>query len=291
MALDEMVDHLGTLRKLGWVEPDKNERMVRASRFNIQILRAQTLPSEPPVLTMAQLTAILQTRKIDFTDGAPTSLINDQGSEGACTYASACGCMQRGLWMRGMNDGSIQLSWQYGYDQGNGGSDNGSSIAGSLSVVQKGIPLMAEYPKSLWVPGRMPPNATVFREDVPMTLGTALECATALTMDILPHVPLFMNQAAFERFTGDGIAYGGKAPGNTRGNHAIYLAGLRVVAGVIYFVMVNSWGHSWGPFKNGTCLIPFACIDNCDQADDGVGHASPILPQSMQSVPSPVLSA
>ena len=55
------------------------------------------------------------------------------------------------------------------------------------------------------------------------------------------------------------------------GGHALCITGFKQVAGVNYWIILNSWGQNWGDM-NGYCLMPFDypiyeywCIDNSDE--------------------------
>lgn len=264
----EILDHLGNVRKLAYVAPDLSKVKMRGTTTNIQTIRSNN--------GMSPLIASSDYQPVDYVTGYPSGLINDQGQEGACTAASDCGAYQRQFYIR--NCQIISLSWQFVYDQINGGQDNGSNIIDSMGVMEgMGTPLMSLYPKSLWVPNKVPPGAAMYKEDVPVTISTSQEAATALLMGMFVQAPILVTNN-FEQFTSDGIAWNGKAPRSNQSNHSIYLAGIKQINGVWCFILVNSWGATWGPWKNGACYIPFSAIDNPSQANDGYCHASIVNP-------------
>ena len=97
--------------------------------------------------------------------------------------------------------------------------------------------------------------------------------------------PILVNNN-FENWSGDGEAFGGGAPNSSSSNHSIYLAGIKFLNGDPNrwrFRLVNSWSPSWGPFKNGSCLLNPKAIDNAADADDGYGHMS--TPSSASQAP------
>ena len=269
-VIDAFRDHTGVVRKLGYKAPSEDKVKLRAGRTNIR-----TLVTSPDAID--GLIPQEKWKEVDFVTGRPAELINNQGQEGACVGASGCGASQR---MRYMRDGQIlMLSWTYLYDQINGGVDQGANIIDSMNVLEKvGVPLLSVYPTSRFKENLpLPAGTLMYKEDLIVTVTDSLECATALQLGILPQVPIYVNNN-FDRFTGEGIAWSGKAPRGNASNHSIYLAGMKFINSVWYFILVNSWGINWGPFNNGTCLIPMAGVDNPAMTDDGYGHASTSSP-------------
>lgn len=269
MPIDDIRDHLGEVRRLGYIAPDSSKEMLRASRANIQSLRS--------------LIPVAQWQPVDYVTGFPSSLINNQGQLGACTAFSACGASARQRYMR--TGQIVPLSGFWVYDQINGGSDNGSNIIDSMGVLEShGAPLASAYTKCQFRVG-LPAGNDWYKEDVAITVGSSDECATALQLGMLVQAPILVTKS-FESFTGDGVAWGGSAPRSSSSNHSIYLAGMKQVGGQWYFILVNSWGANWGPFGNGSCLIPLAAIDNPAQADDGYAHASTLPKSDSTGVPA-----
>lgn len=282
MSLDIFTRTDGQEHKLGYVPPDPSKQKLRSARTNIKSL----------VTSPAAINGLIPQDKwteVDYITGYPTSLINNQGREGACVGASGCGALQRQLFMR--YNIEVALSWQYLYDQINGGSDNGANIIDSMQVLEgSGVPLMSVYPKSLFR-ANQPVTGDIYKEDLAITVTDSLEAATALMLGMLVQVPIYVNNS-FENWTADGVAWNGIAPKGTASNHSIYLAGLKKINNTWFFRMVNSWGVQWGPFQNGTCLLPFAGIDNPSMQDDGYCHAStPLPPTGTTQVPSPSLAS
>ena len=266
--LEDIRDHLGEVRRLGYVAP--TDLGPRASRTNIQTLRSNAGLS--PLIPQAQWT------QVDFVTGYPLDLIEDQTNLGACTAFSATGAGARQRFMR--TGKIVKTSGFYLYDQINGGRDRGSNIIDSMTIVEsKGTPPADSYTSCKFREGLDPPGVEWYKEDLAVTVASSQECATALQSGMLCQAPILVTNS-FENFTGDGVAWGGKAPSSSSSNHSIYLAGLKNINGTWYFILVNSWRPSWGPFRNGTCLIPMAAIDNAAMADDGYAHASTPDPNS-----------
>lgn len=263
-------DHNGIARKLGYLPPHEDSKRVRASRSSLQ--------SVTPLIPQSQW------KEVDWVAGTPGELRLDQLQEGACVGGSCAGA---NALLRYLLTGRIVIpSLWYIYDQINGGRDNGAVITDAqTTMLGKGAPPVSAYPKSLWQANQDPSGVPFYREDVPLTLASSAEAATALLNRWLPQLPIQVDNT-FENFTSEGVAWGGRAPRGNASNHSIYLAGLRnlPIAGWV-FKLVNSWNLSWGPFRDGTCYIPLAAIDNPASADDGWCHISIRDPDDTPPVP------
>lgn len=252
----EHLDHLGEPRKLALQRPTAKPR---ASATNIQTIRVKN--GLPPLETVYE--------KVDYVTNYPLNLINDQRDCSGCTGWSAAGSSMRMRYIRGRK--FLRLSGAAIYAQINGGSDNGSNILDAMNVLEStGTCLESDmdYPKIY--KEQIPVNSLIYREAVPITLGSAQECATALMMGMLPQVPI-MVWSSWENFV-DGIAQTYKK--EAYGNHSVYLAGLEEVKGRWVFRLVNSWTPNWGPFKNGTCFIEMGAVDNCAIGEQSYAHAA-----------------
>lgn len=276
MPVEEIRDHLGNERRLGWKAPDASyARKMRASRTSIQTLREEN--GLPPLIPRGEW------KPVEFVTGFSTDLINDQRSSSGCTGWSAAGGMMRQRAIRGQE--FVRLSGAAIYAQINGGRDDGSNIIDALKAIEsKGTCLESEMNFPKIYANQIPAGSLRYREDVAITLATSEECATAIQMGILPQVPV-MAWSGWERWSGDGVAATYSRKGY--GNHSVYLAGLEFVSGRWYFRMVNSWTKSWGPFRDGTCRLDMAAIDNCAYADDSYGHGSTLNPKPGEA-PEPV---
>lgn len=277
--LDDIRDDSGVVRRLGYVRPDESKKMMRAARTNIQTIRSN-----------ANLKPLIQPgdpewREIDLTVGHPDELWEDQEQEGACTCAAATGSSSRQRYVR--TGKVIKLSWRWLYDQINGGRDAGSNIIDSMEVLEsKGAPPAESYTKSLFRANQNPPGVTWYQEDVAITGSSSIEFATMILMGGYAEGPILVN-SNFEKWTGDGVAFGGGAPNSSNSNHAIYLAGIKFLQGDPknwVFKLINSWGLKWGPFKKGFCYLNPKAIDNAADADDGYGHMS--SPSSSPQAPT-----
>ena len=277
-VLPIIIDHEGNTRKLGYLPPHDDSLRMRAAATNIQTIRQSA--GLPPLIPQADWVPV------DRVTGYPTDLIVNQGALGACVTFSDIGAGAR---MRYIRTGEILVpSAFFVYDQINGGADNGAVITDSLQIMLNiGAPPLASYPKCIFKAGQNPTGVPYYKEDVAITLTSSAECATAILMGMFPQMPILVT-SSFGNFNANGVAWNGVAPRGGSSNHSIYLAGLKQIAGVWYFILVNSWGVSWGPWGNGACLIPLAAIDNPATADDGWAHADTPAPAGTDSVPKPL---
>jgi hypothetical protein len=215
---------------------------------------------------------------MDFVTGFPEELIEDQDGEGACTAASDTGASARQRFIR--TGQVVKLSWQFVYDQINGGQDNGSNIRDSMEVIENaGAPPAASYPKSLWVPGRVPSGVPMYKEGRRITVDSSSSCVIALMMGVFPQVPILATSdfVAGRNFSKNGMAWNGRAPSGRSSNHSIYLGGWDIVDGIKAFRLVNSWAvKGWSPLGDGTCWIPFEAVDNPAMQADGYAHAATV---------------
>lgn len=281
MPLDDIKDDNGIVRRLGYVAPDSSKKMMRASRTNIQTIRSNAglkpliQPGDPEWM------------EVDFITGYPLDLITDQGQLGACTAFSASGSGARQRYIR---EGRVLMtSGFFIYDCINHGHDNGSNIIESMDTVERiGSPPLETYTKCVFPrnPPQPPAGALMYKEDVGITGSTAIEFATMLLMGILPQGPMMVTNQ-FEKWSGDGEAFNGGAPNTSNSNHSVYYGRLKFLNGDPNrwrLGLINSWRPSWGPFKNGTCLVVPAVIDNAADVDDGYGHAS--TPNPVNTAPA-----
>lgn len=272
------IDHNGIERRLGYVPPSADQKLLRASATNIQTLRINAGLS--PLIAPADYV------EKDFVTGYPRELILDQLQEGACVGGSCAGACARQHYLR---TGQIIIpSLWFIYDQINGGRDNGANIRDAQTVMLRtGAPTVDHYPKSLWVAGRIPAGALMFKEDVAVAVSTSAECATAIQMNMFPQIPVEAN-SVFGKFTADGEAWGGSPPSGRASNHSIYLGGMKQIRGVWKFILVNDW-NLWGPFKLGWAYCDFSAVDNPAVADDGWAHADTPAPAgTVPDIPPPV---
>ena len=280
--LPDIIDHEGNFRKLGWLEPSSDKKLMRASRTSIQTLRSNNGLS--PLIDKSAWVPV------DYFTAFGPKLIGNQQSCGGCTGWSCAGATGRQRLMRGM-PWVGRLSGAAVYAQINGGRDNGSNIIDAMTAIENiGTCLESEqdFPNFLSLTAAAKADLN-YKEDVAITLATSIEAATALQMGILPQLPIEVANN-FEKFSGDGVA---GLSGARQGNHSIYLCGLEYINGVWYFRMANSWGQTWGPFKDGTVRLTMPHIDNCASAEDGFGHASVVRNTTntgVVSIPAPVFA-
>jgi hypothetical protein len=259
----------GEVRRLGWVAPSTDHaRKMRATRTSITTIRQEA--GLPPLIPESEW------REVDFVTGAPIELINDQRDCSGCTGWSAAGGAMRQRWIRGQE--LLRLSGASVYAQINGGQDNGSNIIDAMYTIEThGMCLESEmdYPKLF--KNQIPSIATWFREGLAATCGPFVELAIGLQMNMLPQFPIQVPRNW--GWNGDGVMNFAKG----YGNHSVYAAGLKKIAGDWFLKLINSWGKNWGPFKNGTALVSRKAVDACAGADDSYLHAVTITESGSSS--------
>lgn len=174
----------------------------------------------------------------------------------------------------------------YVYDQINGGQDQGAIIVDSQeTMMSQGAPPASSYTGCKFRPNQGPSGVPYYKEDVAVNITDSVDAATAIMLGWMPQMPINVT-GSFERFTSDGVAWGGVAPRGGSSNHSIYLAGIKFVGSTPYFILVNSWGEKWGPWQNGCCLIPTEAIDNPAVTDDAWCHVSIVDPDDKPPIPT-----
>lgn len=271
MAIAQHIDRNGVVRKLGWVPPSADKKLMRAGRASVTpIPRSQWQP-------------------VDNVSPAVfgTRMINNQGNYGACVGYSAAQAMMRQRALRGAE--FVKLSGAFIYDQINGGRDNGASIIDSMNTIETvGTPPESSYSQPIFRAGRMPSGVAIYKEDVACQITDFDDVATCILLGGFPQFAICVD-SNFERFDSHGIA------GTSRsrvGNHSVHGAGLIQINGAWFILMPNSWGVNWGPFVDsnpawaGCCLLSEAAINNCAGDGDNYCHLSTVNPAG-QSVPVP----
>lgn len=269
MPIEEILDDDGIVRRLGYVRPAvEYSRMMRATRTSITTLREAA--GLPPTIPRSEWV------DRDYCIGWGTEFILDQKSTSACTGFSAASGMMRQRHLRGqpfhrLSGGSV-------YAQINGGRDNGSNIIDSMNAVErKGACLESEMPLPKIFTRDMPGAGTWFRESVAVTVDTFDEIATAILMGMVPQFPVQVGNR-YGKFDGDGFA----GFDNGYGNHSVHGAGLKWFANrnAWGIAQPNTWGVSWGPFRNGICYLTEKHINACASDDDSYAHSATLNPES-----------
>jgi hypothetical protein len=192
--------------------------------------------------------------------------IYDQNGHGSCVGNGATGALRRVRYLAGMKD--QKLSPACTYAQINGGHDNGAVIGDSLTALTRtGTCLyitVGQDPIYLnRLPGAWKNEAARFKVDQAFTAPTFDELVSGIQ---LGYIAVYGMQVGgnFERFDANGVA--GYSPGG--GNHCMHADGCKKLPNGQWAIdNVNSWGPTWGPWKNGRCFLIDKHINNADNSD------------------------
>lgn len=246
------IDHLDQPRRLGLLPPTANCQRLRAA--------ARSLSAITDILPRSQWVETHYKDAIPKADWA--KLVLDQAQYGRCVAGS---CMGANAVTRYLRTGKIvigSMSWMY--SQICGGGDNGAVITSAQQVMlSTGVPTVDQAPDEpqRFNPQPMPAGSVVLKEDEAIAIDTPDEIATAL-IKLGGFTQGGINVTrSFESFTSAGVAWGGRLP-PPGANHSIYIIDIVHVGGQWYFKLVNDWNNtSWGPYGDGTCLIPIDSVD------------------------------
>ena len=188
--------------------------------------------------------------------GTPEWILN-QGSYSSCVGNGGAGALARARVLAGMK--AAILSPAYLYAQINRGQDKGAIISEIIPALQRNgtapFDLIGQEPIFLkQIQSKFPQAADeakrfrlahVSRCDTADELGSALQSGGVAVFGC-------MVGRNFNKFDEQGVA--GVDPGP--GNHCMMIEGMVKPqsgkhAGKWLYVVANSWGTSWGPFKNG----------------------------------------
>lgn len=266
----EFRDMTGQVRKVGLKAPTEDHRRCRAAQTNIAQWRVG-IPGEPVVYNRKEIRQKLIECGGEFGFSSPFSIREDQGSENACTAASAVAALRAKLLLDGKD--APDFSWHYLYDLINDHRDEGAPIPAAIEALKRyGVPLMSDYPQTRL---RTPPVLQkVWRESLTVTVSTAEQVATAILTDIPTQFGMWVGPD-LERFSPGGIGYGGRV---LRGwgnwpNHSVHGTKLKLIEDKICVEVPQTWG-AWGPRRDGIFYLTLDQIDATSQADNGYAHAA-----------------
>ncbi len=215
----------------------------------------------------------------------PSTWILDQNGYGSCVGNGSAGALRKARILGGQAD--VELSPGALYAQINGGSDNGAVISDALTALQQTgtcpYALVGEAPFYLpQLPSGWQQQAARFR------IGQAYHCqsfdeiGSALQ---LGYIVVYGIQVGgdFENFDASGVA--GASPGP--GNHCMHADGMaQLPDGRWVLDNANSWGSTWGPWKNGRCYLSEQHFLGGDQPDAYVIVAATDDPQDPNTPPA-----
>lgn len=262
-------DENGVIRRLARLEPNSEQKLMRASRTNIQTYRqANNLPGLIPQSEWVEI----DNRAI-FDD----RFILDQEQHGSCTgFSDACAAMKVVFLTTGE---LFRFSGAFVYALIDGGSDNGSVITDAMiSNEQTGQVLESQFSsrdlifrgRPQVIPDALISSAAQFKSTFDMTVGSWLEAMTCIQMGFIWQGPIQVGSNNFESYD----QYGAPGFSNGPGNHSVHCDGcIKLPNGQWALTMMNSWGK-WGPKQDGRCLLYQRHIDGAGTADDGFAHCS-----------------
>lgn len=176
--------------------------------------------------------------------------IKNQGQHSSCTGNATAGAAER---IKALAGGTHQdLSAAFIYAQVNGGQDDGASITDAVTaLVNVGTCLSSEVTEDMILKSTIDlavpqayQTAQRFRATDTFRVNNFAEVMTALMMDYIVVLPIFVNPNNPESVTANGVlaAYPGQ-----QANHAVHVDGAhRLPSGAWCADMPNSWGPSFG---------------------------------------------
>lgn len=181
--------------------------------------------------------------------------ILDQGNHGSCVAQSWCNALRKLRFLSGMED--VKFGPGFTYAKINGGRDQGAIIShGIKALMSYGACPFDVVGQEPIFEKNMPANAKAAA--LPFKLEDAYRCdsweelGSALATGEYLVVFGTMVGNTWGKFDKYGVC--GHDPGP--GNHALHADGMAVLPDKRRVLDVpNSWGYSWGPFKNGRCYL------------------------------------
>ncbi len=190
----------------------------------------------------------------------PDKWIFDQDGIGACVGNGSTSALMKARALAGYS--YVRLAPGATYAQINGGRDQGASIPDSLTVLQQTGTISAEtlgsdqkpfYKNQL--PAGWQKEAARFRIEEAYKCANFDEACTAVQLGYVVVFGMMVDPphgTRFNTFTSEGVA--GASPGP--GNHCLSADGLhKLASGEWALDTCNSWGQTWGPWKNGRCYL------------------------------------
>lgn len=238
------IDSDGNVRKLAVIPPDER---VKARRMQLTGLGeflgkkgVSLIPEEKWV-------------EIDYPRfHKPEFVLNQQSTSGCVGFSCAAANMKiRAL--RGMNPERLSGAFVYAYI--NGGNDGGAMIDDSrVALMKYGVCLDSENPLPKIFLRQISDEAKKSAERRQMTVAyrcdNIQEVATALQLGLIVQAGVQVD-GSFSSFDANGVS---RANGRYA-NHSIHLYGMKQIEGKWVYRMGNTWGATWGPFKDGSCYL------------------------------------
>lgn len=182
----------------------------------------------------------------------PEFVLNQQSTSGCVGFSCAAANMKiRAL--RGMTPERLSGAFVYAYI--NGGNDGGAMIDDSRVALEKyGVCLDTENPLPKIFLRQISDDAKKSAEKRQMTVAyrcdNVQEVASALQLGLIVQAGVQVD-GNFSSFDENGVS---RANGRSA-NHSIHLYGMKKIDGKWVYRMGNTWGATWGPFKDGSCYL------------------------------------
>jgi len=214
--------------------------------------------------------------------------IYDQDGIGSCVGNGSTGALRRVRYLSGMSD--VRLAPGCTYAQINGGRDQGAVISDSLTALQKTGTITSKtlggdekpfYLKQL--PAGWQQEAARFKIEEAFHCETFDEIGSALQCGFIVVYGIQVGNN-FNSFTGEGVAGVSSGPGN----HCMMADGMHKLSnGQWALDNVNSWGTTWGPWKNGRCYLVEGHFQHGDQPDAYAVKTATVDPLDPHKPPVP----
>lgn len=238
------VDSTGEVRRLGVMPPDAK---VKARRMDLQgfgvFLQKKGVSLIPPE----------KWREVDYPRLHKAEFVLNQQSTSGCVGFSCAAANMKMRVLRGMR--FERLSGAFVYSLINGGRDSGAMIDDSrLAISKYGVCLDTEnpLPKIFWRQVSDEAKASAEKRQMLMAyrIDNIQELATALQLGLIVQAGVQVD-GRFESFDANGVS---RASGQYA-NHSIHLYGMKKIGDRWVYRMGNTWGSSWGPFRDGSCYL------------------------------------
>lgn len=241
---DIYIDSEGYVRRLGVIPSDEKVKSRRKELPGLgEFLRKKgvsLIPAEKWV-------------EIDYPRFHKPEFVLDQRNTSGCVGFSAAAANMKIRALRGMTP--ERLSGAFVYSLINGGNDGGAMIDDSrIALTKYGVCLDSEnpLPKIFWrqVGDEAKQSALRRQMTVAYRCDNINEVATALQLGLIVQAGVQVD-GNFSSFDNNGIS---RARGRYA-NHSIHLYGMKQIDGKWVYRMGNTWGATWGPFRDGSCYL------------------------------------
>lgn len=241
---DVYIDGQGNVRRLGMIPADAKAKARRMKMMGFgEFLQKKGMGLIPRDKWV----------DVEYPKYRQPQWILDQHNSSGCVGYSEAGAHTQARDRRGMKFELLSGSFTYAHI--NGGQDGGAMILDAMLAGKKyGHALRSEfdYPQLFLrqIPASVKETALKRQTIAAYPVNTFDEVATALQLGFVVQAGVQVD-GNFGSFDANGVS---RARGRYA-NHSIYLDGMKQIDGKWVCHMPNSWGASWGPFRDGTCYL------------------------------------